>query len=105
MRSDAEVGKLTFCPPARACYNDVPMHLSADQRAVVLDAARDTIRATLGGTDASAPAAAGPSVLDDPVLRQPAGCFVSLHHIGTHRLRGCVGRLDAKDELLAAIRE
>ena len=30
-----------------------------------------------------------------PELLAPAGCFVSLHERHTHRLRGCVGRIEA----------
>ena len=39
----------------------------------------------------------------DHVLHQPAGCFVSLHHLTTHRLRGCVGRLEARDPVYQAV--
>ena len=40
---------------------------------------------------------------DDPELRQPAGCFVSLHAVANHRLRGCVGRLEAENSLWDAV--
>ena len=36
-------------------------------------------------------------------LQQPAGCFVTLHEQLTHRLRGCVGRLDADKPLWQAV--
>ena len=68
------------------------MNLSADDQALLLDLARASIRATLAGN-------AEPATADSPTLRQPAGCFVSLHEMGSHRLRGCVGRLDAKAPL------
>jgi AmmeMemoRadiSam system protein A len=63
----------------------------ADQR-VLLDLARETIRAAL--TRAAPPAAPV-----GPAFAQPAGCFVTLHESGTHRLRGCVGRLEATTPL------
>lgn len=41
----------------------------------------------------------------DPSLTTPAGCFVSLHEKITHRLRGCVGRLDPEMPLWRVVRE
>jgi AmmeMemoRadiSam system protein A len=41
----------------------------------------------------------------DPELSQPAGSFVSLHELQTHRLRGCVGRLDATISLWECVRQ
>jgi AmmeMemoRadiSam system protein A len=41
----------------------------------------------------------------DPVLNAPAGCFVSLHDHASHRLRGCVGRLDARTPLIQCVYE
>jgi len=66
---------------------------------VLLDAAREAIRAVLAGEM--------PETMElvDPILSQPAGCFVSLHRRDTHALRGCVGRLDARDALLEAVRD
>lgn len=55
-----------------------------------MNLARDVIRAALRGDRAAAFNVA------DPALRQPAGCFVSLHRLDNHRLRGCVGRLEAE---------
>ena len=46
-----------------------------------------------------------PSAPDEPELMQPAGSFVSLHEIHTHRLRGCVGRLDASVPLCESIKQ
>jgi AmmeMemoRadiSam system protein A len=74
------------------------MELTADQGRILLDFARQTICSTLGR---KLPEVVIPS--NDPALRQPAGCFVTLHTQGTHRLRGCIGRLDTKSELLAAV--
>lgn len=74
------------------------MQLSAEQRAAVLDVARGLIR------DALAQGPASHSLRLDPVFHQPAGCFVSLHALIDHRLRGCVGRLDATRPLVEALR-
>src|SRR5829696_24840 len=83
------------------------MHLSPQQRAALLDEAREVIRRRLsggdgaGGSSAAAPdAAASP----EPALSQHAGCFVSLHELRSHRLRGCVGRLEASAPLWDTVR-
>jgi|SRR5690348_7876125 len=59
-----------------------------------MNAAREAIRRALRGEPASSLPAPG-----DPALHQPAGCFVSLHSLTGHRLRGCVGRLEAAGPL------
>jgi AmmeMemoRadiSam system protein A len=79
------------------------MTLSPHHQRVLMDAARDAIRRRLRGGPA-ADDAADPLELSDPVLQQPAGCFVTLHSRRTHELRGCVGRLDAVDPLITAVR-
>ena len=79
------------------------MELTADQRQTLLNVARQTIRAALRAQECAA--AQGSTYFTDPVLRQPAGCFVTLHTLGEHRLRGCVGRLDSRDELIEAVRQ
>src|SRR3974377_59727 len=78
------------------------MDLTAAQRRILLDVARQTIRSTLYGRFR----AMGSQLVipDDPALRQPAGCFVTLHTMGSHRLRGCVGRLDSKEPLIDTVR-
>lgn len=73
------------------------MVLKPEQQQALLDAARDVIRQTLG---CHAPP---PMENSDPALLQPAGCFVTLHEKGTHRLRGCVGTLDASAPLMDAL--
>jgi AmmeMemoRadiSam system protein A len=70
------------------------MHLSAEHQRVLLDVARGAICRALR-TTATPP----PTPPADPHLQQLAGCFVSLHETCTHRLRGCVGRLDARAAL------
>src|SRR2546421_3833349 len=68
------------------------MLLTSEQQALLLDLARGAIRCALSPHPV-------PHLPEDPQLHQPAGCFVSLHELRTHRLRGCVGRLDAKGPL------
>lgn len=77
------------------------MQFTAEQERTLLDVARGAIRDALGSGGPSS-AAEDPR---DPDLLQPAGCFVSLHQHDSHRLRGCVGRLDARGPLLSAVRE
>jgi AmmeMemoRadiSam system protein A len=73
------------------------MELSDPQRKVLLDIVRSTIRAAL---QKNLPQQV---IDDDPILNQPAGCFVSLHALFDHRLRGCVGQLEARESLIAAV--
>jgi len=77
------------------------MVLSPHHQRLLLDAAREVIRRRLAGQP---PPPDDIAALQDPVLAQPAGCFVSLHVRRTHELRGCVGRLDACDPLVVAVR-
>ena len=74
------------------------MVLSPDQGRLLLDAARETIRRTLRGEHPHPP-----PPCPDPALLQHGGCFVSLHQAATHRLRGCVGRIDAARPLWHAV--
>ena len=73
------------------------MLLPSQHHRTLLDAARAVIRCTLAGQPLPEPKA------DDPHLLQPAGCFVSLHEQVTHRLRGCVGRMEATAPLIVAV--
>src|SRR4051812_34249699 len=76
------------------------MDLSPAHQRMLLDIARASIRQFLrGAADQSMPAS------NDPVLNMPAGCFVSLHDHASHRLRGCVGRLDARTPLIQCVYE
>jgi len=74
------------------------MVLSDSLQRFLLDTARATIRRTLQGL----PPPDRPDPMD-PDLRKPAGCFVTLHDAATHRLRGCIGRLDASEPLYDAV--
>ncbi len=82
------------------------MHLSTEQSAALLNLARRSIREALRATgDADERHRHEPHVDPpaDTALHQPAGCFVSLHHLASHRLRGCVGRLEARDPVYVAV--
>jgi AmmeMemoRadiSam system protein A len=69
------------------------MLLGAEHGRLLLDEARQTIRRALHG-DAN-----DVRSCPEPALLAPGGCFVSLHELDTHKLRGCVGRLDASQPL------
>ena len=69
------------------------VQLSDQQQSSLLKMACQSIREGLAGSGKNPPAC------DDATLRQPAGCFVSLHGLADHRLRGCVGRLEAENSL------
>lgn len=81
------------------------MHLSEHQRSRLLDIARSTIQQLLtsDGEQTARDFSDDPSI--ELELRQPAGCFVSLHEIESQRLRGCVGCLDAKLPLVQAVQQ
>lgn len=79
---------------------DPAMEIGLEHQRALLHAARTAIRETLRGS--------GQIVIpltDDPILSMPAGCFVSLHEQGTHRLRGCIGRLQTSDPLIKTVYE
>lgn len=74
------------------------MNLSETHQQTLLTAARTGIRDELRGI--------GQSTIpetNDPVLLVAAGCFVSLHESKTHRLRGCIGRLQSPEPLIKNI--
>src|SRR3954465_13399176 len=73
------------------------MQLSQLQSADLFTWARRVIRSALSGSQIVVPVPA------DATLHQPAGAFVSLHETQTHRLRGCVGRLDATQPMYQAV--
>src|SRR3954447_23888633 len=73
------------------------MQLTPEQGRELLDLARRVIRASLSSEQI---------VIETPsdlALNQPAGAFVSLHELQSHRLRGCVGRLDASQPMYQAV--
>lgn len=74
------------------------MQLSGEQQATVLDLARSFVRHSLQSPTA---AMVDPTA---PFLQESAGCFVSLHMLAGHQLRGCVGRIDATVPLIEALR-
>jgi AmmeMemoRadiSam system protein A len=73
--------------------------LNASSRDALLHHARRVIRQRLCNDCREFPQP------EDLALRQPAGSFVSLHEMITHRLRGCVGRLDAASALWDSVRQ
>src|SRR4051812_13272086 len=82
------------------------MHLSREHSTAPLNPARRGIRQARRAAAADAGERRRRPPVDppaDPALLQPAGCFVSLHHLGSHRLRGCVGRLEAEDAVYVAV--
>ena len=78
------------------------MPFSGEHEQMLMAVARTAIRGALSGQ-----VPAPPEVGDGfhPELHQPAGCFVSLHDIETTELRGCVGRLEARNPLLLAVHD
>jgi AmmeMemoRadiSam system protein A len=75
------------------------MDLTPASRTELLGIARAALRAAVEGREFLL---APPTTAD---LHQPAGCFVSLHERDTHRLRGCIGRLEASGPLWQLVRE
>lgn len=75
------------------------MPLIPASRAALLAMACSALKEGLGGSRPE------PSAPTDPALLEPSGCFVSLHERASHRLRGCVGRLDARLPLWQTVRE
>jgi AmmeMemoRadiSam system protein A len=80
------------------------MDLTRQQQRLLLDAAREVIRRALRDELlADDPPLPDPTDPTDHILLKPAGCFVSLHDLTSRRLRGCVGRLDAKHPIWHAV--
>ncbi len=72
------------------------VELTEQEQQILLDLARRTIEQYV--SDGSVPEL--PS--GDPVLEQPRAVFVTLHKHG--QLRGCIGTLEAREPLAAAVR-
>jgi AmmeMemoRadiSam system protein A len=81
-------------------YNTL-VALSSPTRVALLDLARTVIRHRLTSGFVTDPEITSPT---DPAFLQRAGSFVSLHDLQTHRLRGCVGRLDTGITLFECIK-
>jgi len=81
------------------------MRFTPEQESMLLQMARDVIRGRLENPQALPPDVDAPLDSPDPVLSAPAGCFVSLHNRSTHALRGCIGRIEAVDPLIVALRQ
>jgi AmmeMemoRadiSam system protein A len=75
------------------------MEFSPVQQQTLLDLVRALIRRALGETAAMPPDVTGPD------YSGPAGCFVTLHALYTHHLRGCIGQMQATHPLRDAITE
>ncbi len=58
--------------------------ISPEQKSAILTLARQAVRAALSGEKLAPP----PDI--DPILREPRGCFVTLHNT-SGQLRGCIG--------------
>jgi AmmeMemoRadiSam system protein A len=75
------------------------MNLTPGQQRFLLDLARAAIVNNLRGMYSTAPA------VEDPLLQSPFGCFVTMHDAATHRLRGCIGRIQSPDPLVVGVHE
>src|SRR5688572_1381566 len=75
------------------------MEIPPRHQEFLLDIARSAIVHALRGEGVA------PRPTGDAVLNMPAGCFVSLHELAAHRLRGCVGRLQSQDPLYRTVFE
>jgi hypothetical protein len=69
--------------------------LADREKQLLLELARSALTASVEKRESV------PDFLDDEVLRQPGGAFVTLHRRG--RLRGCVGQLPSKDPLIEVV--
>ena len=74
--------------------------IQPEHKRLLLDLARSTMRLTLRRSRPDAVPAC-----PEPALLSPAGSFVSLHELRTHRLRGCVGRMDASQPLWQSVHD
>lgn len=70
-------------------------NMNEEQRQLLLQTARDTVRAVVTGTKLLVPKT------DDPDLNQARGCFVTLKN--GDQLRGCIGQFIAEKPLIELI--
>ena len=75
------------------------MNLTPGQQRFLLDLARSAIVNTLRGLRSQ------PPQVNDAVLNTASGCFVTLHDAASHRLRGCIGRIQSGDPLIVGVHE
>lgn len=75
------------------------MAFTPAQELAILDAARVTIRRDLRDGCPQLPD------LDDEIFSTPAGCFVTLHTLAEHRLRGCIGLIRGEKPLRDSLPE
>ncbi len=71
--------------------------LTDEQKRQLLKLARAVVESKVTGTQADI------KLPDDPALRQPCGCFVTLHVDG--KLRGCIGTFVSDKPLIETVRE
>lgn len=76
------------------------MVISEEQKQALLDGARMAVRECLRGNFRYRIPGS-----DDPILAMRAGCFVTFHDAATHRLRGCIGRMQSGDPLIKTVHE
>ncbi|HLL89551.1 MAG TPA: AmmeMemoRadiSam system protein A [Tepidisphaeraceae bacterium] len=77
------------------------MAISPTDATALLAIARGSIRAALQDRPVPPIDVAALS----PLLAGTGGCFVSLHTLRGHRLRGCVGRIESTDSLAVAVQD
>lgn len=75
------------------------MIFSSHQQKQLLDLARSIIRRKLGATSIAPPA------ITDAAFDVVGSCFVSLHNLEDHKLRGCIGQLHADGPLKQCVME
>ncbi|MFI5382344.1 MAG: AmmeMemoRadiSam system protein A [Tepidisphaerales bacterium] len=75
------------------------MNLTPAQQRFLLDLARSAIVNSLRGMRTQ------PPQVNDPVLNTVSGCFVTLHEAASHRLRGCIGRIQSADPLVVGMHD
>jgi AmmeMemoRadiSam system protein A len=73
------------------------MMLNFYQKELLLKVARESVEAAAKGQPYTPPGT------DDPALLRPAAVFVTLHKSG--QLRGCIGTVEARDPMIAAVAE
>ena len=73
-----------------------PQELGQEERRQLLEVARQAIAAQLSSTDFREPEVG-------PALRRPGAAFVTLFRRDADELRGCIGTLEPREELVKAV--